>query len=237
MNQTPHLPPRNLPAPKSRSPPLHRPTPLPLPPPRSIPPHRLSSTMTMTTGMTTMMIGTTTGTMTTGMTMMMTTRMRRTMTMTTTNSPQRAAGSRVSVRVRLLIGMILLAGLTLLIAGAVNYFVERKNLETTLDEVLARDVEELRVLADTGIDPTTQEHFTNAADLMYTAMQYNQLAESQSMLAMQDGQIVWGAPENVPLRLEDDPEFVTWAAEQAPESAHITTVKTDRSTYRTAVIP
>jgi len=157
--------------------------------------------------------------------------------MTTTNAPQRAVGSRVSVRVRLLIGMILLAGLTLLIAGAVNYFVERKNLETTLDEVLARDVEELRVLADTGIDPTSQEHFTNAADLMYTAMQYNQLAESQSMLAMQDGQIVWGAPENVPLRLEDDPEFVTWAAEQSPGSAHITTVETDRSTYRTAVIP
>ena len=104
--------------------------------------------------------------MTTGMTTGMTT-----MTMTTTNSPQRAAGSRVSVRVRLLIGMILLAGLTLLIAGAVNYFFERKNLETTLDEALARDVEDLRVLADTGIDPNTQQHFTSAADLMYTAMQ------------------------------------------------------------------
>ena len=134
-----------------------------------------------------------------------------TMTMTTTNSPQRAAGSRVSVRVRLLIGMILLAGLTLLIAGAVNYFFERKNLETTLDEALARDVEELRVLADTGIDPNTQQHFTSAADLMYTAMQYNQVAQNQSMLAMQDSAIVCGAPENVSLRLEYDPEFVAWA--------------------------
>src|SRR5690625_4670882 len=237
MNQRPHLPPRNLPAPKSRSPPLHRPTPLPLPPPRSIPPHRSSSTMTMT-GTVTMMIGMmTTGTMTTGMTMMMTTRMRRTMTMTTTNAPQRAAGSRGSVRVRLLIGMILLAGLTLLIAGAVNYFFERKNLETTLDEALARDVEELRVLADTGIDPNTQQHFTNAADLMYTAMQYNQVAQNQSMLAMQDGAIVWGAPENVSLRLEDDPEFVAWASELRPQSVHLTTVETERSTYRVAVMP
>src|SRR5690625_1276850 len=135
--------------------------------------------------MTTTMIGMmTTGTTMTGTMMMrtMTTTKRTGRTMTTTNAPQRAVGSRVSVRVRLLIGMILLAGLTLLIAGAVNYFVERKNLETTLDEVLARDVEELRVLADTGIDPTSQEHFTNAADLMYTAMQYNQLAESQSKI-------------------------------------------------------
>src|SRR5690625_258504 len=151
--------------------------------------------------MMTMMTTTMTGMMTTGTTMMKTTTKMIGRTMTTTNAPQRPVGSRVSVRFRLLIGMILLARLTLLIAGAVNYFVERKNLETTFDEVLARDVEELRVLADTGIDTTTQEHFTNAADLMYTAMQYNQLAESQSMLAMQDGQIVCGAPENVPLRL------------------------------------
>ena len=157
--------------------------------------------------------------------------------MTTTNSPQRAAGSRGSVRVRLLIGMILLAGLTLLIAGAVNYFFERKNLETTLDEALARDVEELRVLADTGIDPNTQQHFTSAADLMYTAMQYNQVAQNQSMLAMQDGAIVWGAPENVSLRLEDDPEFVAWASELRPQSVHLTTVETERSTYRVAVMP
>lgn len=157
--------------------------------------------------------------------------------MTTTNSPQRAAGSRVSVRVRLLIGMILLAGLTLFIAGAVNYFFERKNLETTLDEALARDVEELRVLADTGIDPSTQQHFTSAADLMYTAMQYNQVAQNQSMLAMQDGAIVWGAPENVSLRLEDDPEFVAWASELRPQSVHLTTVETERSTYRVAVMP
>lgn len=157
--------------------------------------------------------------------------------MTMTNSPQRAAGSRVSVRVRLIIGMILLAGLTLITAGAVNYFVERTNLETTLDDALARDVEELRVLADTGIDPTTQQHFTNAGDLMYTAMQYNQVSEHQSMLAMQDGEIVWGAPENVSLRLEDDPEFVSWAAALSPESVHLTTVDTDRGTYRTAVVP
>ncbi len=157
--------------------------------------------------------------------------------MTTTNAPQRAAGARVPVRVRLLTGMMLLAGLTLLIAGAVNYLVERKNLATTLDESLARDVEEVRVLADTGIDPESQQHFTNAADLMYTAMQYNQLSETQSMLGMQDGEVVWSAPENVSLRLEDDPEFVSWAASLNPDSVHLTTVETAHTTYRAAVIP
>src|SRR5690625_7869758 len=97
----------------------------------------------MMTGMTTI------GTKTTGTTTMMTTMM------TTTN--ERAAGSRVSVRVQLLVGMILLAGLTLLIAGTVNYVLERKNLEARMDESLARDVEEIRVLADSGIDPETQQ--------------------------------------------------------------------------------
>ena len=159
------------------------------------------------------------------------------MTMTTTNSQKRAGGSRVSVRVRLLVGMILLAGLTLLIAGSVNYMAERQSLESNMDEALARDVEEVRVLADTGIDPDTQEHFTNAPDLMYTAMQYNQLSATQSMLSMQHGEIVWSAPENVSLRLEQDPEFVAWAAELNPESVYLTTVETDQSTYRAAVIP
>lgn len=157
--------------------------------------------------------------------------------MTTTDAPQRAAGRRVPVRVRLLTGMMLLAGLTLLIAGAVNYLVERQNLATTLDESLARDVEEVRVLADTGIDPESQQHFTNAPDLMYTAMQYNQLSETQSMLGMQDGEIVWSAPENVSLRLEDDPEFVDWAASLNPDSVYLTTVDTAHTTYRAAVIP
>lgn len=155
--------------------------------------------------------------------------------MTTTN--ERAAGSRVSVRVQLLVGMILLAGLTLLIAGTVNYVLERKNLEARMDESLARDVEEIRVLADSGIDPETQQHFTNAADLMYTAMQYNQQQETQSMLGMQHGDIVWSAPQNVSLRLEEDPEFVAWAAELDPESTYITTVNTELSTYRAVVIP
>lgn len=157
--------------------------------------------------------------------------------MTTTKEPQRAAGSRVSVRVRLLVGMILLAGLTLLIAGTVNYVLERANMEARLDESLARDVEEIRVLADSGIDPETQQHFTNAADLMYTAMQYNQQQETQSMLGMQHGEIVWSAPQNVSLRLEDDPEFIAWAAGLNPESTYLTTVETDLSTYRAVVIP
>ncbi|NWN88567.1 MAG: HAMP domain-containing histidine kinase [Micrococcaceae bacterium] len=157
--------------------------------------------------------------------------------MTTTNEPQRAAGAKLSVRARLLIGTILLAGLTLLIAGAVNYVLERQNMESSMDDSLARDIEDFRVLADTGINPATQQHFTQATDLMYTAMQYNQLSETQSVLGMQNGEIVWSAPENVSLRLEQDPEFVEWAAGLNPESAHITTVETEQSTYRAAVVP
>ncbi|WP_022869834.1 sensor histidine kinase [Yaniella halotolerans] len=157
--------------------------------------------------------------------------------MTTTNARGRASGTRLSIRARLLIGILLLTGATLLIAGAVNYVIERQRLETQMDESLARDVEDFRVLADTGIDPETQEHFTRAADLMYTAMQYNQLSETQSVIGMQDGEIIWSAPENVSLRLEEDADFVDWAATVEPESAYITTVETDRSTYRAAVVP
>ena len=157
--------------------------------------------------------------------------------MTTTKASERATGARLSIRARLLIGMLLLTGATLLIAGAVNYVLERQNLETQMDASLARDIEDFRVLADTGIEPETQEHFTKASELMYTAMQYNQLSETQSVIGMQDSEIIWSAPENVSLRLEQDAEFVDWAANLEPDSAYITTVETDRSTYRAAVVP
>lgn len=163
--------------------------------------------------------------------------MRTTGTTMTTDQTKRAAGARFSVRARLLIGMILLTGLTLLIAGTVNYTLERKNLESRMDESLARDVEEIRVLADTGIDPETQQHFTNSPDLMYTAMQYNQLSQTQSMLGMQHGEIAWSAPSNVALRLEEDPEFLEWAAELDPDSVRLTTVQTEQTTYRVAIVP
>jgi len=172
----------------------------------------------------------------TGMTMM-TTGTKTIGTTMTTNMSQRAAGSRLSVRARLLIGMILLTGLTLLIAGAVNYVIERKNLDARMDASLSRDVEEIRVLADSGIDPDTQQHFTAATDLMYTAMQYNQLSQTQSMLGIQNGEIAWSAPSNVSLRLEQDPEFVDWAAGLDPKTAYITTLSTDQTTYRVAVVP
>src|SRR5690625_2925951 len=124
-------------------------------PPRGIPSNplpRWSLNKTMMTGMTTI------GTKTTGTTMTMTTT--GTTTMTTTNA--RAAGSRVSVRVQLLVGMILLAGLTLLIAGTVNYVLERKNLEARMDESLARDVEAISVLAASGLAPETPPPFPTA---------------------------------------------------------------------------
>src|SRR5699024_12575451 len=117
--------------------------------------------------------------------------------MTPTTASERATGARLSIRARLLIGMLLLTGATLLIAGAVNYVLERQNLETQMDASLARDIEDFRVLADTGIEPETQEHFTKASELMYTAMQYNQLSETQSVIGMQDSEIIWSAPENV----------------------------------------
>lgn len=157
--------------------------------------------------------------------------------MTTNDSAQRAKGSRFSVRARLLLGMILLVGLTLLITGTVNYVLERKNLESALDDTLTRDVEEFRVLADTGIDPDTQQHFTRAADLMYTAMQYNHITDTQSMLSMQDGDIVWSAPANVTMRLEDDPQFVEWASQLSPASVYLTSLETDVTRYRAAIVP
>src|SRR5699024_2647255 len=69
------------------------------------------------------------------------------------------------------------------------------------------------------------------------AMQYNHITDTQSMLGMQDGAIVWSAPANVTMRLEDDPQFVQWASQLTPESVYLTSLETDVTRYRAAIVP
>lgn len=134
--------------------------------------------------------------------------------------------------------MLLLVGLALLAAGTASFAVQRYELNERLDESLSRTVKEFGVLTETGIDPRTMQRFEHAEDLLYIAMQRTLPSAKQGMVALVGNEVRWTAPDIVSIRLEDDPEFISWAF-SVQDSNHIrlATVDTGITTYRAVVVP
>lgn len=134
--------------------------------------------------------------------------------------------------------MLLVVGLALLTAGAASFAVQRHELNDRIDDVLSRNVQEFGVLADTGVDPRTLHPFEKADDLIYTAMQRTQPSLHQGMVSLSHGEVRWTAPELVPLRLENDEEFLQWVRlKKLTNRIHIGTITTQITTYRAVVVP
>ena len=143
----------------------------------------------------------------------------------------------LSIRGRLLAGMIALTGLALLVAGAVDYVLSRAEINERVDATMVRVVEEFRLLADTGVDPQTGEPYATTKEILYSAMQHTLPEESQGMVGLVNGEVEWNASSAVPLRLEADQQLIDWATETNAEDALLETVTTDQRTYRAMLVP
>ncbi|WP_372698573.1 sensor histidine kinase [Arthrobacter sp. JSM 101049] len=143
-----------------------------------------------------------------------------------------------SIRSRVLAGMLALVGLALVLAGTAIYAVERGELNERLDDSLSRSVQEFRVLAGTGLDPSTRRPYAHAEELLYTAMQRTLPSGNQGMIGLTARRLQWTAPDTVRLRLEADPGFLAWATSpDRADEARIETVGTAVTTYRAVVVP
>jgi two-component system, OmpR family, sensor kinase len=142
------------------------------------------------------------------------------------------------VRTRVVALLVLLTAVALALSGATAYGLQRSELNRQIDDSLMRSVEEFRILAQEGIDPSSGESFSAADQLVYTAMQRTMPAEHEGMLGFRDGRISWTGSPAVKLRLEDDPQLVEWGAGQfGNRNVTITSVTTDRTTYRAVAVP
>lgn len=151
-----------------------------------------------------------------------------------TETPQR----QWSIRARVLTGMLLLVGLALLLAGTSSFAVQRHELNERLDESLSRTVKDFEVLTEAGIDPRTSQRFVHVEDLLYNAMQRTLPSSKQGMVSLAGTEVRWSAPDIVSTRLENDPDFMTWAiGVQDANHIRIATVHTPVTTYRAVVIP
>ncbi|GAA4894180.1 HAMP domain-containing sensor histidine kinase [Tessaracoccus lubricantis] len=146
--------------------------------------------------------------------------------------------ARVTLRSRLIITMVLLAVLALLASGAIVAVLQHRSIHGSVDDQLLRTRDELRVLAEQGIDPETGQAFAGPSELLHTFLARTVIGAAEGELAVVDGQVLWVASEDVPLRPEDDPDLVDHVMPLAAgDEIVVDTVRTDTSHYRVLVAP
>ena len=143
-----------------------------------------------------------------------------------------------TVRSRVIAAVLALTALALTIAGLTAYTLEHALAEQRVQGYLNRGVDEFRVLAEQGVDPSTGKAFTSPDDLIKVAMQQHVLASNESELGIVDGKVVWTAPEGVTFRPEADVDFVTTVMPLAGlEHVTLGRLSTSYADYSYAVIP
>lgn len=143
-----------------------------------------------------------------------------------------------TVRTRVLAAMLALCALGLLVAGATAYTLQRSDLSQDMDDSLSRSFQEFETLLATGIDPSTRQPFAEADQLVYLVMQRTLTAPNEGMMAVKNGNVIFFANEEVPVRLEDDGELVDFVRTAArPDESVIRTVDTTVTTYRVMIAP
>lgn len=150
----------------------------------------------------------------------------------------KASRQGLSVRSRVLAGMLGLITIAFMVTGSVVYVLQLSSMDARIDDSLKRSVEEFRVLAARHSDPTVFPEPVTAEVLLYTAMQQTLPANHEGMLSIVNGKVRWTAPEVVEVRLENDPEFVAWSAGSASHTdVVIQSVPTATTTYRAVSVP
>ncbi len=145
---------------------------------------------------------------------------------------------RLTVRTRVLAAVVSLAALGMAVAGTSAYLIQRQYVDRTIDEQLARHLEEFRILAQDGVDPATGADFTTVRDLIYTAMQRTAPAAEEGVLGVVDGRVALVAPSSTDLRIEDEPGLVELAlAAEDDDTVRVRTLYTADRSYRHVTIP
>ena len=142
----------------------------------------------------------------------------------------------MSVRARVLAYLVALTAMALTVAGVTAYGIERARIDASVTEDLAIRTQAFIELANEP-DPTTGEPYATSEDLMREAMIRVVASPTESAVAHVGtvARFVPSYPQR--LRLEDDPEFLAEAAQNASEDVVVRSTVTDIADYRYAAVP
>lgn len=151
---------------------------------------------------------------------------------------QHGDGARTSLRTRIVLPMILMAALTLAASGAIVATIQYREIHSTMDQHLTRTRDELRLLADEGVDPGTGQPFAGPSELLRTYLMRTVVGEAEGEVAFVGGDVKWVASSDVTLRLEGDPQLVDAVRTLAlGDEIVIRSLQTDQRDYRVLVAP
>src|SRR5262245_34902575 len=137
---------------------------------------------------------------------------------------ERARRQLASIRVRIVVGYVILLAIALVVAVIVTRQVQMARLERDIHRQLAQEIEELRNVAADGIDPATGQPFGADVEAIFDDfLARNVAAEDEAFYALVGGEPYksnFGAPQ----ALFADPALVeSWQTTTTPTSASVDT--------------
>lgn len=148
-------------------------------------------------------------------------------------------GSGASVRSRMLASVLAMFIVIVAATGVLLYYLLHNEMITRVDESLKRTTREYVLQITDPVSPKTGEPYKDSSSFLYDVMADTVAAPHEGFVATVGQSLKWTAPENVELRLEKDPQFLSWATSVpiATDAVYLRTLTTDISTYRAVVLP
>ena len=144
----------------------------------------------------------------------------------------------LTVRTRILAALLALTVLAVTLAGGTAYLLAFRQVDTRIDADLVQDVDELRALAESGVNPVTGEPFSSPEDVVVTAIQLTVPSRNEGVIGLRAGQSPLVTQQTVTVHLEDDAAFVEAVTPLVDaEQAMLRSVQTATTDYRALVVP
>lgn len=153
-------------------------------------------------------------------------------------APQPDFVTKVTLRFRLIVAMVVLVAVALLTAGIIVGLLQRQAILESIDNQLHQTRDEVKVLATQGVDPDTGEPFAGPSELLHTFLARTVIGAAEGEFAVVNGAVQWVADNDVQVRPENDAQLVA-AVMPLAAGQHIVveTIETDESSYRVLVVP
>lgn len=145
----------------------------------------------------------------------------------------------LTVRVRILTAVIVLAALTVLIAGATAFWLQSRETDARIDNSLARALTALQLVED-GTDPRTLRPFESVSDVLNVAVRNRVPGKNEGVITLLSGRLSWtAARETHAIRLDTDEELIDHLSRLSltTTTPTVQTVRTDVTEYRLMAAP
>jgi two-component system, OmpR family, sensor kinase len=144
----------------------------------------------------------------------------------------------LTVRTRILAALLALTVLALTLAGGAAYLLAHQQVDARIDADLAQDVDELKALAASGVNPATGEPFASPEDVVVAAIQLTVPSRHEGIIGLREGRSPLVSQQAVTVHLEDDAAFVEAVTPLVTADRAVQRlVSTATTEYRAVVVP